>query len=653
MMKMDDGSLLLGTGHGLWRFDLAKEQATPFLTGMQFSKIRIVSLAKDPAGTLWIGTGTLGLFSYNPATKKPRQYTKENGLGGNRITALVPGHDHTLWIGTGAGGLNALDLTTSYIASYRRNTSGTRSLSSDHVTALCEHEAREVWIGTNNGLNILEIASGRIHRLDIHSTIKHTIMSIADDPSGRVWIAATDLGLLSYSHGEFTLFKTSNDASRSLNTILTLYPDPVATTTTSLLLWVGTHGGVDKVSDILEDSLSNLWVATSGNGLIRLEQGRVSSRFVVPDDSSGTRWNWIYSLVADHSGFFWLSTRGGLMSFDPHSNTFMPRTIEKLYDEHVFGIEADQSDNLWLSTSIGLGRFNQRAKTLIRYEKDDGILFTELHSRFFRSPRGSVFVGGLDGFTEFFPESVATTSLAPPIVITGLSILDKAMPATVFGAPSIDLTYDQKSFSLSFAALDYADPSRNSYAYRMVGLDTDWTNAGHRTYASYTNMDPGTYVFQVKGSNSNDVWNEAGTCITIVISPPYWRTWWFRIALVLLIVTTIHGAYRYRLRRLLDLERLRLRIANDLHDDVGSNLSAIAMVSRALHRAPELSGVTRRKLEEIYDTAVLISEGMKDLVWLIKPENDTLDNLLLRMKDTASTLLGEIPFEFHFLEAQE
>jgi hypothetical protein len=248
---------------------------------------------------------------------------------------------------------------------------------------------------------------------------------------------------------------------------------------------------------------------------------------------------------------------------------------------------------------------------------------------------------------------VATTSLAPPIVITGLSILDKAMPATVFGAPSIDLTHDQKSFSLSFAALDYADPSRNSYAYRMVGLDTDWTNAGHRTYASYTNMDPGTYVFQVKGSNSNDVWNEAGTCITIVISPPYWRTWWFRIALVLLIVTTIHGAYRYRLRRLLDLERLRLRIANDLHDDVGSNLSAIAMVSRALHRAPELSGVTRRKLEEIYDTAVLISEGMKDLVWLIKPENDTLDNLLLRMKDTASTLLGEIPFEFHFSEAQE
>jgi ligand-binding sensor domain-containing protein/signal transduction histidine kinase len=823
MLKMNDGSLLLGTGHGLWKFDLAREEAAPFLTGKQFSGSRILAVATDSTGALWVGTGSQGLFRYDPATQKVQQFTRANGLGGNWITSLLPGHDKVLWIGTGGGGLNALDRTTSQIATYRRNVSGAGSLSSDHITALCERAGRELWIGTDNGLNLLDLASGHLRRLDIPSAIRHTIMSIACDPSGRVWIAATDLGLLSYSNGEFTPFKTSNDAGRSLNTILTLYPDPAATTTTSLLLWVGTHSGVDKVlisanpfanhirgeqslqldrgavlslfedrkgilwvglwgggldalqrvngvyrrvahferdallasslpsndvedimedgkrnlwigtlnglamldpdrnhmivdrhvdgdsmslagdavdriheghsgtlwicttnglsqlipgsphrfknylnrpddahpvggnevSNILEDSLSNLWLATSGNGLIRLEREGTFIKFVCPEDTSGTRCNWIYTLATDRNGLFWLSTRGGLVSFDPRSRTFAHHAVGRPSDEHIFGIEVDQSNNLWLSTDIGLGKFNQKTGAFIRYEKDDGIPFTELPSRFFRSTRGTLFVGGLDGFTEFAPESVATARTAPAMAITGFSVFDREMPATVFGATSVDLTYDQKSFSFSFAALDYADPARNSYAYRMVGLDTHWVDAGHRTYASYTNMDPGAYVFQVKGSNSYDVWNEAGTSMTIVISPPYWRTWWFRSAAVLLVATMIYSAYRYRVRRLLDLERLRLRIANDLHDDVGSNLSAIAMVSRALHRAPELSGATRQKLGEIYNTAVLTSEGMKDLVWLIKPENDTLDDLFLRMKDTASALLGEIPFEFHSPEGLE
>ena len=817
MVRMDDGSLVLGTGNGLWKFDPRTENTAPFLTGMPFSGTRVISLAKDSFERLCIGTASSGLFVYEPSTRSVQQYSTENGLSDSRIAVLLPGRNSMLWIGTGSGGLDALDCATSRIVTYRRSISRTGSLSSDHIVSLCERGDHELWIGTDDGLNVLDVASGDIRRIDLPSPIKHTVMSIANDALGRMWIAATDLGLLSFAGGSFTPFQTADDAGRSLNTILTLYPDPVASSPVSSLLWVGTHSGVDKivissnpfenhirgeqslqldrgavlslcedrdsilwvglwgggldalrmvggryhrvghfdhestgafrlpandvgnvfedrtgnlwvgtqdglamftpdrkhlvidrhargdsmsisdnvigpiyqdhsgriwvcttvglsqlipgpshqfknylihsfndqvagmgeVSDVAEDNLDNLWIATSGTGLIELEVGGAMKRYAFPGDSNGTRENWLYTLSPDRNGVFWLSTRAGLVSFDTRSRAFAQYDVGTLHDEHIFGIAVDQGDNIWLSTSIGLEKFNPQARTFVKYEKDDGFLFEELRSGFFRNAHGRLFVGGLDGFVEFCPESVSATRLPPPVVITGFSVFDKAMPASVFGAPEIELTHDQKSFAFSFAALDYTDPQRNSYAYRMVGLDAEWINAGHRTYASYTNIDPGLYTFQVKGAAGNDVWNEAGASMRIMISPPYWGTWWFRIAFVALIITATYVAYRYRVHRLLEMERLRLRIANDLHDDVGSNLSAIAMVSRALQRVPELSEATRHKLAEIYDTAVFTSEGMKDLVWLIKPENDTLDDLLLRMKDTASALLGEIPFTFH------
>lgn len=815
--NMGTDSLVLGTSRGLLAFALATEQAVPFLAGMDFSEGRITALARDHAGTLWIGTGAYGLVSYDPSTRTTQRYTTGNGLGDDRITTLLVGRSDAVWIGTVAGGLNVLDRRTSRIVQYRRRMTNAGWLNSDHVTALCENGSGELWIGTNDGLNVLDLGTGHAHPMPHFAYAGHNIAPITHDLSGRMWVAVSDLGLLSYSHGEFIPFTTSGDVERSLSSIMSLYPDPVATTGKSLLLWVGTHSGVDKVlisanpfanhirgedsltldrgavlslhedrkgvlwtglwgggldgfqrthgayrrithlhhepanplslptndvsdiiedrdgnlwtgtsggvamldadrkrmiidrhvdgdstslvnntvtrvyedrshtiwictlgglsqlipgkphrfknyldrpadahalggnevEDILQDSLSNLWVGTYGRGLVKLEADGTIARFTFPGDSSGTHENWIYGMVEDHHGLFWLSTHSGLVSFDPRSRIFARHAIDQLYDAHIFGIAVDRKDDLWLSTGIGLARFSPMTRTFVRYDRDDGILFTELRSGFFLSSRGTLFAGGLDGFVEFCPDNITTTNVPPPVVITGLSIFDRAMPAERFAAPRISLSYDQNFFSFSFAALDYADPKRNSYAYRMVGLDADWINAGHRTYATYTNLDPGEYVFEVKGSNSDNVWNETGTSMRVTISPPYWRTWWFRSVVVVLGLTVIYGAYRYRLMKLLDLERLRLRIANDLHDDVGSNLSAIAMVSRTLHHAPELSAGTKRKLTEIYDTAILTSEGMRDLVWLIKPENDTLDDLFLRMKDTASTLLGEISFDFH------
>jgi ligand-binding sensor domain-containing protein len=817
MTRMDGDSLLLATGKGLWRFDLRAEHASPFLIGTEISQDRINAVTEDPDGTIWIGTGSLGLFSYNHTTLAVQRYTTSNGLSSNRILSLSFDRSGRLWIGTLDGGLNMLDRTTSRIVHYRSSVTDPGTLYSDNITALCENDNQELWIGTTEGLNVLHLKTRRMLRMDLHSYTKHSIMSLAHDPSGRMWIAALDLGLLFYANGSFTQFTRSDDVGRSLSSVRALYPDPVATTGRNLLLWIGTRSGVNKVSmstnfftnhirnqdslllnrgavlslcedrkgilwaglwgggldalrrvhgmyrrianfrkagsqlpslpnndvgavtedrtgilwigtagglamldkgrkqmvvykhvgadstslvnnnvdrifedrsgtiwictlgglselirgtphrfrnylldpkeadpvegkhvsDIFQDHRSNLWVATYGRGLNKLESDGTHVRFLHPQDSTGTQENWIYSIAEDHEGLLWLSTLAGLVSFDPESGKFTRHPIEQLHDAHIFGIYVDERNDLWLSTGIGLARFTPKIQTFARVDEKHGLSFTELRSGFCRNASGKLFVGGLDGFAEFDPDSISTTSYPPKIAITAFSVFEKELPGSTIAEGDVHFPHDQNFFSFSFAALDYANPSRNRFAYRMEGVDRDWVDAGTRNHVRYTHLDPGNYVFKVKGCNADNVWNESGTSVSITITPPFWQTWWFHILAIGCIGGTMYTTYRYRVRRLLELERLRLRIADDLHDDVGSNLSAIAMMSRSIQRAPGLTRATKGKLAEIYETAVLTSEGMKDLVWFINPENDTFNDLFLKMKDTASTLLAEIDLEFH------
>lgn len=808
---------------------------------MEFSESRINAIVEDPDGTIWIATRSQGLFAYKRDCQTVQQYTIKNGLSDNRISSLLVDRSDRLWIGTTGGGLNVLDRTPGRFRHYRHSSTEMKSLLSDEITSFQEDTHGEIWIGTKNGLNVLNPEKGQIRRENLPSPLPHAISSIVQDPSGTMWVAVAELGLVNHAAGTFTLLKAPEEVHSSMSSIKTLYLDPVASTGRTLLFWIGTRYGVNKmvlsknpfsnhlrnqrslrlnrgailslcedrngilwvglwggglnglyreggtyrrvfnfeanpsnalalpngdvgavledrdenlwigtngglarlnperkhmviyshadgdsaslvgnditrlyedrsgtlwictsdglsqlvqetrsnlakvsatkmadrqnlrksqvalhrfknylhrvedshpigrnqVSDILEDHQDNIWVATYGRGLNKLRANGTFTRFIHRGDSVGNRENFIYTFVEDREGVFWLSTTVGLVSFNPHSGVFQRHPIDQLHDAHIFGIFPASEAELWLSTSIGLAKFNPKTNTFVRFDEKYGIPFRELFSGFFKNAHGKLFVGDLDGFTEFFPENVSTISRPPEIVITSFKVLDREFSSSVLSERDVRLSYDQNLCSFSFAALDYANPLRNRFAYKMEGVDRDWIDAGTHNYASYTNLDPGSYVFHVKGCNSDNVWNEAGTSISIVITPPYWQTWWFRILIAGLIAGLMYAAYRYRLRRLLEVERLRLRIADDLHDDVGSNLSTIAMVSRAVQRAPGLTTATKRRLAEIYDTAITTSEGMKDIVWFIKPKNDRLDDLLLRMKDTASSLLSGLEYDFH------
>jgi signal transduction histidine kinase len=218
----------------------------------------------------------------------------------------------------------------------------------------------------------------------------------------------------------------------------------------------------------------------------------------------------------------------------------------------------------------------------------------------------------------------------------------------------IELAHHQNSFSFSFAALDFTRPLSNEYAYRLEGIDQDWIEAGNHHYANYTHVPPGKYVFRVKGANNDGVWNETGAAVKIVITPPYWQTWWFQLLALLAIAGVLEAVHKYHVAKKMEIEATRNRIARDLHDDIGSSLSNIALMSELMQGKRRLEEKEIKQLRQIGATSRQIVEAMEDIVWAINPDHDKLDNLLLRLKDVTAELLRQqgITYTFHFPEQE-
>ncbi len=280
------------------------------------------------------------------------------------------------------------------------------------------------------------------------------------------------------------------------------------------------------------------------------------------------------------------------------------------------------------------------------YREENGLPSNVFSGAAFTTQDGELLLGLYEGFLAFHPENVRDNPVPPPIALTALSIFDTLYqtPAPLWSIPLIDLDYDQDFFSFRFAALDYADPQRNSFAYKLEGIDEEWRRPGTRNFAGYTKVDPGEYTFRVKAANSDGVWNESGVSIGLRIAPPYWRTWWFRALIALTLLALLTGAYRYRVAKLLEMERMRVRIASDLHDDIGSSLSGIALLTDSLKSRRELEEKDRQHLADVTRTARHTADALRDIVWLVNPEHDTVDDLFLRMKDAAGMILSGLEY---------
>ena len=532
------GRLLVGTNDGLNVFEpktgdftvLRNNPAKPDSLGYDY----IVSFFEDRTGILWIGTRGRGLNAAIPDRDRFRVIESRPGLpgslGSNYIRAIAQDARGRLWVGTEDKGLDLLDRAGNRVEHYRYDPRQPGSLTSDNVYALRSDAAGDIWIGTlGGGILRHEARTNRFkayrHSASDPASLGHdSARALWIDRDGTVWAGTEGAGLDRLKPGRtaFTHFRHDPGDPASLS-----------------------H---DIVRALLRDARGTLWVGTFGGGLNRMgADGRFLRFRHDPTKPNSLGDDFIVCLNQDSQGHIWVGSRDGLSRLDPATGTFTNYSeAQGLPNNSAYGILVDAGDRVWVSSNRGLTCLNPASGTIKSYDVSDGLQGNEFNGgACFQSPAGEMFFGGTNGLNAFFPERITDNPFPPEVVLTGFQILNKPVPvgAALFGqtvldkviteARSIRLGYRARLISFEFAALHFAAPEKNRFAYRMEGLESEWNEVGSRNYASYSNLKPGRYVFRVKAANNDGVWNEAGVSLAVRIVPALWMTWWFKVLALL------------------------------------------------------------------------------------------------------------------------
>ncbi|MEO6671562.1 MAG: two-component regulator propeller domain-containing protein [Ferruginibacter sp.] len=578
---------------------------------------------KDKAGNVWLGTKGYGLLKYDPAknnfNRTETRYIRFMSAGKDENILFVKDpYDELFW-------------------EFNRETNSTKapvplsvfSNSSfphfgNYTSAVLQDKDGSYWIG-RLGLYHYDPVTKKAEEY-WHGY--ENVFPLYDDGRDNLWFGNTT-GIVQFN-------KTTKASTE--------YTFPAKTT----------MGPYDYLQAIHRDEKGMLWLGTLG-GLYRFDPENKSWKKYqnIAGDRSSLNNNLIFSICPDSrqpDKYLWIGTKGGgLNLFNQAEETFTHFTEKHgLSNDVVYGILQDAAGNLWLSTNKGISRFDTK-ESFKNYNVNDGLQGSEYNrNAFCKSPNGYLYFGGITGFNYFDPTRLNPSNYIPSVWITAINVLNKPLQFggqdDVLAKPAyltnnIELKYEQNMISFEFASTDFSAVHNNRYQYQLEGFDNHWIEAGINNTATFTNLDPGSYTLRVKGSNSNGIWNETPTTLSITILPPWYLTWWFRTSVLIVLGSIVYAIHRYRMRKIIQMQKVRNDIAGDLHDEIGSNLSAIAVFSELAinpkKTKPEVDGL----LKKISGYTQTSQDSMSDIVWMIDTKNDRLIALKLRMQLFANELL--------------
>jgi len=528
----------------------------------------ITAIGEDSAGRLWLGTVSDGVRVLDRRTGEYAAFRHDpqdpESPGDDNVTSIARDASGLIWIGTVRGGLNKCLAGRAKFELYKRNPSDPRSLGRSDVRALWADGQERLWIGSKGGLEGIDRTTREIRRFSPDPPLAanpgaHSILAIRGDAEGRIWLGTESGGLARWDPDTTRLARYRHDPrdpnSLSNDRVNAVWPDAGRPG----VLWVGTHRGLNRfelranrwtrflhdpqdaaslcnniVTALAEDEAGRLWVGTRG-GLSRLDKatGRCESFVTRLEDppGAGISDNIVNCIHVDGAGIVWTGTNGGLNRFDPAERAWQVfAQKDGLAGEVVCGIQEDASGALWVSTNRGLSRLDRGNGALKSYGAWDSLQGGAFNpGACAKDAAGLMFFGGSNGLSAFDPAGAGKNPFVPPVAWTAFSRdnVEVRLSRPLSTLRSLSLSHRSPLVTLEFAALDFAAPEMNSFAFRLEPRDAEWISIVPEHKISLAGLGAGAYTLRVKAANPDGVWNEEGIAIGIEVAPPVWRTWWF------------------------------------------------------------------------------------------------------------------------------
>jgi ligand-binding sensor domain-containing protein/signal transduction histidine kinase len=624
LLAASDGTLWVGTSRGLSRLDSGASRLRSFTSSAGVTDKQIGALAEDREGNIWIGTDSGGAIEI--VRRGLVTYLEQDGLVDSRIASILEDRQGNLCVISGHGTVHTFD-GKQFTATRANLPASLRNYGWGWNQTWFQDHNGEWWVPTGEGLfrfpramHPSELARSR--PLAVYTKrdglFTSEIFRLFEDSRGDVWIGVVGQPFAALCRWERTTGRIHRYSDRRY------LPEAAA-------------------SAFAEDAAGNLWIGFYEGELLRYRNGR----FQKFSPADGIRAGTIRALHRDRNGALWVATsRGGAARIDDAAGE-RPRFIRYgmargLASEQVLSIAEDLDGRLYFGTGRGVDQLDPRTGNIRHFTAADG-LPNNLVNVAYRDRLGFIWFGTLAGLARFDPRTAAFAAKPPAVYIGGLRIAGKPRrlsDAGVLQATNLELGPHENHIEIDFVSPGFRSGEATRYQYLLEGSDAGWSAPRTQRSVTYATLAPGKYRFAVRAIDANGTMSDRPATLAFAIAPPVWRRWWFVTSVAVLIAAMTHAFYRIRLRRLVDLERVRTRIASDLHDDIGASLSRMAILSEVVKREISPSDAeTSLNVAQIADSARGLVDSMSDIVWSVDPHHDDLRSLILRIREFASDVL--------------
>ena len=634
----------------------------------QSGDARIYSAISDSRGNIWAGTNSNGLYL----------------ICDNFVPYLIEDTAGNIWTGTLFGGFNKI--TKNKFGQIK--TIPNKDYNIERVYSITFDNNDKLYLGTyGNGL--VKVANNYSTASSFNFFKEKYVRQFLIDSKGNYWLGSRTNGLYYYNKNVVKNYcaKSFTDNPFWGQNILKIFEDSRNN------IWVGTLGGglykfnssgdivkrylpdsvyagsvMDyTIRDILESSRNEVWILS---GAYLQQYNETNDEFDILDfnslDNKKNFTSSLFTFLELESGEFIIGAYGkGLIKYNPINSQLSLLTTEHgLASNIIYAMINDGSGSIWISTDKGLSQLQLTGNIINNYNASDGLQGKEYYvGSCAKGPDNKLYFGGQNGLTIFDPKLIAKNDNEVVPVFTKFKKNNKVFQLTpdISLTDTITISYYDKLISFEAALMNYTNAKSTEISYKLEGLNDHWIFNGNNREMVFTNLEPGEYTLKVRGANSDGIWNENYLAKTIIVIPPFWLTTWFKVLIVIVLACTIYTLYRQRIKRIETVNRLRLdkiktieemrfNIASDLHDELGSTLGTISILSASLMKKAGLAKEIKSKIETVNKMTEKAAESMRDIIWFIKPGNNNTSELIYRMKNFAAHILVNHDYSFEINE---